>query len=122
MIFRELDVDIRKFPVASVDARNERVVRHGLFSSQSVKDSVTRDIPRADISQDVVVPGGRFLANQAAKTLLKLLFHPQVFSRNPPPSIYLWTALFLSVVLLGEYIGYVARQTGARSQGLLIGC
>jgi len=39
MIPRELLVDERKFPVAGVDACDERVVRHRLFSSQSVKDS-----------------------------------------------------------------------------------
>jgi hypothetical protein len=31
MILRELHIDIRKFPVAGIDARDERVVRHVLF-------------------------------------------------------------------------------------------
>ena len=39
MVLRELHVDEGKFPAARIDARDERVVPHKLFSSQSVKDS-----------------------------------------------------------------------------------
>jgi hypothetical protein len=38
-MLRELHVDEGKFPAARINARDERVVRHVLFSSQSVKDS-----------------------------------------------------------------------------------
>jgi hypothetical protein len=39
MVLRELHVDEGKFPAARIDARDERVVPHKLFCSQSVKDS-----------------------------------------------------------------------------------
>jgi len=35
MILRELHIDERKLPIAGLDARNERVVRHGCFLAKA---------------------------------------------------------------------------------------